>query len=190
VGGNRNIPVDARLICATNQDLERFCEQGRFRNDLYYRIAVFPIKVPPLRERKKDIVPLALHYVCKLASQAQAGKEAMTPGAIKILMEYPWPGNVRELANAMERAVILKSGNLPITSDDLDFLRVADRSLEHMNDVFKLPATGIEFERLQRTVIQQALDMTLGNQSAAARLLRLTRARFRTFLRLLEGDDE
>jgi DNA-binding NtrC family response regulator len=189
VGGNRNIAVDVRLICATNQDLERCCEQSRFRNDLYYRIAVFPIKVPPLRERKKDIVPLALHFVCKLASQTQAGREAMTPGAIKILMEYPWPGNVRELANAMERAVILKSGKLPITSDDLGFLQIAYRSQEHVDAAFKLPATGIEFERLQRTVIRQALEMTLGNQSAAARLLRLTRARFRTFLRLLEGDE-
>jgi DNA-binding NtrC family response regulator len=190
VGGNRNIPVDVRLICATNQDLERFCEQGRFRNDLYYRIAVFPIKVPPLRDRKKDIVPLAHHFVSKLAGPTQAGKEPLTPSAIKILTEYPWPGNVRELANAMERAVILKSGQMPITSDDLDFLRIEDRTQEHVDAVFKLPATGIEFERLQRTVIRQALEMTLGNQSAAARLLRLTRARFRTFLRLLEGGDK
>jgi DNA-binding NtrC family response regulator len=189
VGGNRNIPVDVRLICATNQDLERFCEQGRFRNDLYYRIAVFPIKVPPLRERKKDIVPLAHHFISKLVGPTQGGKDPLTPSAIKVLTEYTWPGNVRELANAVERAVILKSGNLPITSDDLDFLRTGERGPDQADACFKLPATGVGFEELQRSVIRQALEMTLGNQSAAARLLRLTRARFRTFLKMLDGED-
>jgi DNA-binding NtrC family response regulator len=145
--------------------------------------------VPPLRERKKDIVPLAHHFVSKLAGPTQGGKEPFTPSAIKVLTEYTWPGNVRELANAIERAVILKSGSLPITSDDLDFLRAGERSPEQADTCFKLPATGIGFEELQRTVIKQALDMTLGNQSAAARLLRLTRARFRTFLKMLDGED-
>jgi DNA-binding NtrC family response regulator len=190
VGGNRNVPVEVRLICATNQDLERFCEQGRFRNDLYYRIAVFPIKVPPLRDRKKDILPLAHHFVSKLAGTTQMGKDPLTPSAIKVLTEYTWPGNVRELANAIERAVILKSGHLPITSDDLDFLRTAERGPAEIDNCFKLPASGVGFEELQRSVIRQALEITLGNQSAAARLLKLTRARFRTFLKMLDGENK
>ena len=126
----------------------------------------------------------------RIICTTQTGKEPLTPSAIKVLTEYTWPGNVRELANAMERAVILKSGNLPITSDDLDFLRAAERGPEQIDTCFKLPASGVGFEELQRSVIRQALEMTLGNQSAAARLLKLTRARFRTFLKMLDGENK
>ena len=142
-----------------------------------------------LREWAEDIVPLAHHFISKLVGPTQGGKDPLTPSAIKVLTEYTWPGNVRELANAVERAVILKSGNLPITSDDLDFLRTGERGPDQADACFKLPATGVGFEELQRSVIRQALEMTLGNQSAAARLLRLTRARFRTFLKMLDGED-
>jgi transcriptional regulator with GAF, ATPase, and Fis domain len=189
VGGNREIPVNIRLICATNQNLEELAEQKKFRQDLYYRIAVFPLNVPPLRERKAAIVPLALHFIRRLAKVRELSKEALTPGAAKSLQDYPWPGNVRELANALERAIILKSGNLPVTSDDLAFLRSESRAQVQVDSLFKLPPTGIEFEKLQRTIIRQALDLTSGNQSGAARLLGLTRARFRTLLKLLEAED-
>jgi DNA-binding NtrC family response regulator len=189
VGGNREIPVNIRLICATNQNLEELAEQKKFRQDLYYRIAVFPLNVPPLRERRAAIVPLALHFIRRLAKVRELSKEALTPGAAKSLQDYPWPGNVRELANALERAIILKSGNLPVTSDDLAFLRSESRAQVQVDSLFKLPPTGIEFEKLQRTIIRQALDLTSGNQSGAARLLGLTRARFRTLLKLLEAED-
>lgn len=187
VGGNRDISVNTRLICATNQDLEGLVEQGKFREDLYYRIAVFPIHVPPLRERKKAIVPLAIHFIKKTAKTRQLVKEVLTSGLARMLTEYPWPGNVRELANALERAVISKSGSLPITSDDLGFLRQKHRSIFQDDAMFELPATGIDFDKFQRSVILQAMKMTGGNQSAAARLLGLSRARFRTLLKLPEN---
>lgn len=186
VGGNRDIAVNVRLICATHYDLKRQVEEGKFRKDLYYRIAVYPIHVPPLRERKEDIVPLACHFIKRLARVREMKKGMLTPGAAKMLEVYPWPGNVRELANAIERALIAKGGCLPITSDDLGFLTRESAGAQSPEELFRLPPTGIEFDRLQRHIIRQALEMTSGNQSAAARLLGLTRSRFRTLLKLLE----
>jgi len=188
VGDNRDIPVNARLICATNQNLENLVERGRFRQDLYYRIAVFPIRVPPLRERIPDIIPLATQLVKRFATLRELAKEVLTPGAARILTEYPWPGNVRELANAIERVAILKAGSVPITSDDLDFLRLEKAASPLDEDVLRLPVTGINFDRLQRSIIRQALEVSSGNQSKAARLLGLTRSRFRTFIKLVEGE--
>jgi transcriptional regulator with GAF, ATPase, and Fis domain len=188
VGGNRDIPVDVRVICASNQNLERLVSQARFRQDLYYRIAVFPIWVPPLRQRRTAIVTLAAHFIKQFARTRELGKEMLTPGAASLIRQYGWPGNVRELANAMERAVILKSGALPITSDDLRFLRLENHGSAGSGHEYKLPPTGVNFERLQRSVIRQALEATAGNQSAAARMLGLTRARFRTMLKLVEGE--
>ncbi len=184
VGGNRNISIDTRLICATNQDLEGLVTQGKFREDLYYRIAVFPIHVPPLRERKSAIVHLAGYFIKRVARVREGINDVLTSGAARTLMEYPWPGNVRELANAMERAVISKSGRLPVTSDDLSFLQREGLSMSHGDVLIELPPTGIDFESLQHSLISQALRMTAGNQSAAARLLGLSRARFRTMLKL------
>jgi len=186
VGGNRTTPVDTRLICATNQDLEALVTQGKFREDLYYRIAVFPIHVPPLRERRSAIVHLASYFIKKVARVREGINEVLTAGAARMLMEHPWPGNVRELANAMERAVISKSGRLPVTSDDLSFLHREGLSISHGDDLVELPPTGIDFDELQHSVISQAMRMTAGNQSAAARLLGLSRARFRTMLKVSE----
>jgi transcriptional regulator with GAF, ATPase, and Fis domain len=186
VGGNRTTPVDTRLICATNQDLEGLVTQGKFREDLYYRIAVFPIHVPPLRERRSAIVHLATYFIKKVARVREGINEVLTAGAARMLMEYPWPGNVRELANAMERAVISKSGRLPVTSDDLSFLQREGLSISHGDGLVDLPPTGMDFDKLQRSVISQAMRMTAGNQSAAARLLGLSRARLRTMLKLSE----
>jgi DNA-binding NtrC family response regulator len=186
VGGNRTTPVDTRLICATNQDLEGLVTQGKFREDLYYRIAVFPIHVPPLRERRSAIVHLATYFIKKVARVREGINEVLTAGAARMLMEYPWPGNVRELANAMERAVISKSGRLPVTSDDLSFLQREGLSISHGDGLIDLPPTGMDFDKLQRSVISQAMRMTAGNQSAAARLLGLSRARLRTMLKLSE----
>jgi DNA-binding NtrC family response regulator len=188
VGGNQDIPVNARLICATNRRLENLVEERQFRRDLYYRIAVFPIWVPPLRERVSAIIPLAGHFIKQFARTREVVKEILTPGAGQLLRQYPWPGNVRELANAMERAVILKSGMLPITSDDLGFLRPEMHGPVTNGPEFKLPAGGVHFEELQRSIIRQALEATSGNQSAAARMLGLTRARFRTLLKLVEHE--
>jgi transcriptional regulator with GAF, ATPase, and Fis domain len=187
VGGNKEIPVSCRIICATNKDLAQLVSQGEFREDLYYRLAVFPIHMPPLRERKKDIVPLAIFYVEKVSGYK--GKDIMTPAAAKLLQSYSWPGNVRELFNVMERAMIMKGGEMPLTSDDFPHLLNQVRPVEQEGDIFKLPPTGIDYEELQRSIVRQSLELTMGNQSAAARLLNVSRARFRTLLGLLADEN-
>lgn len=186
VGGNREIPVNTRLVCATNQDLERMASENKFRQDLYYRLAVFPIKVPPLRERKEDILPLAKLFIDKFANAGELKDEKLTKGGVKKLTGYSWPGNVRELTNVIERVMILKSGALPVTSDDLRFISVGHAHQELDDNLFKIPATGIDYDEIQKNIVQQALDLTAENQSSAARLLGLSRARFRTLLKLLE----
>lgn len=186
VGGNEEIPVNTRIVCATNQDLARMASDKRFRQDLYYRLAVFPIHVPPLRERKEDLLPLTRRFIEKFANVHDAGSDAVTKGALKKLSEYSWPGNVRELANVVERVMILKGGLLPVTSDDLRFISIGEDREVVDEDLFNIPPTGIDYDEIQKNIVQQALDMTAGNQSRAARLLGLSRARFRTLLKLLE----
>ncbi|MFO7885535.1 MAG: sigma-54 dependent transcriptional regulator [Desulfobacteraceae bacterium] len=186
VGGNREIPVDTRLVCATNQDLERMAMEKKFRQDLYYRLAVFPVNVPPLRERKEDIIPLAHHFITKFTHREKIKGEVLTRAAGKKLSQYSWPGNVRELANVIERILILKSGAFPITSNDLKFISVSSGDYDYNENLFKIPPTGIDYDEIQKNIVQQSLDMTAGNQSSAARLLGLSRARFRTLSKLLE----
>ncbi|MDZ7347050.1 MAG: sigma-54 dependent transcriptional regulator, partial [candidate division KSB1 bacterium] len=118
VGGNELIKVNVRVISATNKDLEEEMKAGNFREDLYYRISVFPIKLPPLRERKEDIPLLAAHFLKKFNEQEGKHIEGISPDALELLMAYNWPGNVRELENAMERAVVLANGD-EITAKDL-----------------------------------------------------------------------
>ncbi|NPA93835.1 MAG: sigma-54-dependent Fis family transcriptional regulator [Thermodesulfobacteria bacterium] len=182
VGGNEPIPVDVRVICATNQDLEKLVEEGEFRQDLYFRINVFPIHIPPLRERKEAIVPLAEFFIKKFMD-SDSSDQLLTEGAKRILKEYSWPGNIRELANTMERAAIL-AGLPPITAEHLSFL--TRQKEEPPQKGFKLPEEGINLEELEKDFIKQALEITGGNQSAAAKLLGLTRSKFRTRLKQLE----
>jgi len=186
VGGNEQIPVDVRVICATNQDIEALVEEGRFRQDLYYRINVFPLAIPPLRERQDAIIPLAEHFVIKFRNRTPAGG-TLTQGAKRVLLEHPWPGNVRELANAVERAVIL-AGERPISAEDLSFLKTCTGVMEN-GGVWQLPPQGISLEALERDLIRQALEMSSNNQSAAARLLGLTRSKLRTRVKQLEGEN-
>jgi len=179
VGGNEEIPVDARFICATNQNLQERVEKGLFRQDLYFRINVFPLLTPPLRERKEDIPTLARHFL----ERFDRGRGIqLSDGAVRVLMEYPWPGNVRELANVMERSVILVHDRGGITSETLSFLRTASATANGRG-VFRLPPEGISLEDLELDVVRQALEMSGNNQTAAAKLLGLTRAKFRVLLR-------
>lgn len=185
IGGNREIPVACRLVCATNKDLEKLVARGAFREDLFYRLAVFPIHIPPLRERREDIEPLVHHFVAIQGGRPGTRTGVITPAALRRLQEYPWPGNIRELANGVERAMIIKGGELPLTSDDFQFLKAPCGMREGDESCFSLPPAGIDFEALQRAIVRQALERTGGNQSAAARLLGLTRARFRTLNKML-----
>ena len=183
VGGNEAIKVNVRVLCATNQDLEELVKKGRFRQDLYYRINVFPIVIPPLRERKEDIIPLAIHFMEKALGRKVQGSP-LTSGARRILLEHSWPGNVREIANAMERAIIM-AGEPPITVEHLAFLK-PQKSSASLKE-FRLPPEGIDLEELEKDIIRQALELTDNNQSRAARLLGLTRSKLRTRVKQLEN---
>jgi transcriptional regulator with GAF, ATPase, and Fis domain len=185
VGGNESIEVNVRVVCATNQDLEYLVKQGKFRADLLYRIDVFPLHIPPLRERTEAIVPLAEYFIRKfLERPLEKERLLLTQGAKRILIDHTWPGNVRELANAIERAIIL-AGEGPITAEHLSFLRT-DLTKTGIAGSWELPSEGLSLEILERDLIRQALEMTGNNQSAAARLLGLTRSKLRTRLKQLE----
>ncbi|MCK4272031.1 sigma 54-interacting transcriptional regulator, partial [bacterium] len=163
VGGTETITVDVRLIAATNRNLEKAIAEGRFREDLYYRLSVFPITVPPLRERSEDIPPLVEHF---LRARGR-GLDDMDKNALDQLVVYHWPGNVRELENVIERAVIL-AGEERIGLSHLPFLPSAQTPAS---------STGgdLNLEQLERESILLALQQTGGNKSEAARLLGVTR---------------
>ena len=185
VGGNEEIPVDIRFICATNQNLSENVKKGRFREDLFFRINVFPIELPPLRERADDVILLALHFLRRL--EGGLDRTQFSSGALRVLKGYTWPGNVRELANAVERAMILSRGTGMITSETLSFLETS-HSLNSDHAGFRLPPGGISLEEVEKDIIRQALETCKDNQTAAARFLGLTRAKFRVLLNQVKKD--
>ncbi len=185
VGGNEEIPVDIRFICATNQNLSENVKKGKFREDLFFRINVFPIELPPLRERADDVILLARHFLHKLEGGLE--KTQFSSGALRVLKEYTWPGNVRELANAVERAMILAGGTGTITSETLSFLS-AGHPLSPEYAGFRLPPGGISLEEVEKDIVRQALETCRDNQTAAAKLLGLTRAKFRVLLNQVRKD--
>mgnify|MGYP006291494559 FL=1 len=179
VGGNEEIPVDVRVICATNRNLKKLVDEKIFRQDLFFRINVFPLEPPPLRERVDDIPLLADHFLKKIG---RGKKIHMTEGALRVMTAYPWPGNVRELINAVERAAILAGDAGAITADTLSFLRSGSAEPDRMCS-FKIPPEGIVIEELENDLVNQALEMTGSNQTAAAKLLGLSRAKFRVLMK-------
>lgn len=182
VGGNEEIPVDVRVICATNRNLEGMVMNNKFRRDLFYRINVFPILIPPLRQRKDDILPLTEHII----KNFQFGKDhEITQGACHKLMEYSWPGNVRELANVIERCLILTRDTGRIISDTLSFLRISQAPGKG-TVLIKLPPEGVPFQQVQITLVRQALKAAGNNQTSAAKLLGLSRAKFRVLLKNID----
>ncbi|MDP8224687.1 MAG: sigma-54 dependent transcriptional regulator [Candidatus Lernaella stagnicola] len=172
VGANREVSVDLRVVAATARDLEKDVRDGRFREDLYYRLNVFHLCVPPLRERPTDVDLLARHFITKIAQQHGLPTCEIGDGALEILQRYDWPGNVRELENAMERAVLLAGGR-PITPPDLpDRLRTrAGSELPHATGDLSVKRNMREIER---RLIEEALARTHGNKSQAAKLLDLS----------------
>jgi DNA-binding NtrC family response regulator len=167
LGGSKTIEVDVRLIGATNRDLPEMVKQGDFREDLFYRLNVIPIDMPPLRERRDDIRLLADHFMKRYAPGKKLSAEV-----VRMMEDYPWPGNVRELQNAIERAAIL-SGNGMIRVEDLpDEL---GRRQPLASGSFKLPPEGIPLEQVERDLISQALMRTGGNKTRAAELLGISR---------------
>ncbi len=179
VGGNEEIPVDVRVICATNQDLNGLVDKGAFRRDLFFRINVFPIHIPPLRERTDDIVSLADDFVKRYAGSTGV---RLTNGALSVLTGYSWPGNVRELANAIERAVILAGEKRFIGGDVFSFLKTG-LSGGPAESVWRLPPGGISLEAMENDMVREALEISRNNQTAAANLLGITRAKFRVLMK-------
>jgi DNA-binding NtrC family response regulator len=180
VGDSQTIRVDVRVIAATNSDLRRMVEGGAFREDLYYRLNVIPIRMPPLRERRADIPLLAQHFLDRLAREATPprGRVSLSQDAQQALMAYAWPGNVRQLENVIERALALSPGRSQITSIDLpDEVRNGSRPLEPAEVV--IPEEGIDLTRMieqfERSMIQRALDRADGSKQRAADLLHLKR---------------
>ena len=175
VGGVSETKVDVRIVSATNRNLEAMAEEGTFRHDLYYRLNVIPIHVPPLRERRDDIPLLARHFLQKHAAKIGRNVAAIDPEAMDILCRYPWPGNVRELGNLLERVVAL-SGNTTIEEGDLP----AQVRHYQPSEPFpsQLPPDGIDLEttvaNLEIALIKQALEKTRYSQKKAAELLRLS----------------
>jgi DNA-binding NtrC family response regulator len=171
VGGTRAIKVDVRFIAATNVDLRRAVVDGRFREDLFYRLNVIPVIVPPLRERREDIPLLAEHFLQKYARQFGKPVSAVSPGAMELLQQYHWPGNVRELENIIERSVALATEKVIQLADiPLDLAMVPGRT--PWDDGLTFREARQEFER---QLILRALDRAEGNQTVAARMLGMHR---------------
>lgn len=170
IGGNISIKVNIRIIAATNRDLEILIREGKFREDLYYRLNIFPIVVPPLRERKTDIILLANHFLEKYAQELDKIVSSISAPATDLLMHYHWPGNVRELENCMERAVIL-------CSDGVIRSRHLPPNLQQGSQTNPHEAKGTlqeTLEALEKTMISEALKESRGNMAKAARSLGLT----------------
>jgi len=168
VGGTKTQKLDVRVVSATNLDVDKAISEGTFREDLYYRLGVIPIHLPPLRERRKDI-PLLIKYFC---SKHGSDKVTFDKDAQHTLVMYPWPGNVRELENTVERLLIMRNGDV-IGIDELP-----EKFLENGvsgSAVIKLPEDGYSLEQLEREVVVQSLERNRWNQTAAARFLRIPR---------------
>ena len=191
VGGVRDMTVDVRVIAASNRDVERGVAEKRFRDDLYYRLSVITIHLPPLRERKEDIVPLAEFFIRHYSQKFRKPIEGMASELKRVLLNYDWPGNVRELKNAIERAMILEeekkltAAYLPIrvtsshpgplggSGEDVGVWKITDDG--RRIPVWEIPSSGTRLEEVERMLVEQALKQAHGNQSRAARMLDISR---------------
>jgi len=173
VGGTQDIAVDVRVIALTNKDMITAVQHGEFRQDLYYRLKVIAVKMPPLRERPTDIVPLAEHFLEHFADEFKKPKKTLSPETRQAITRYPWPGNARELHNAIERVVILEAD--PIIALDHLPLEIRAGIPTVAPTAVTLPADGIALETVERDLVRQAMERTNGNQTRAADLLGIER---------------
>jgi DNA-binding NtrC family response regulator len=195
VGGNDLLKADVRIIAASNVDLERAVDEGRFRRDLFYRLSVFPITLPALRERREDIHPLVIHFLEYFKQRTSRFVSGISKDALRALISYDWPGNVRELENAVERAVIIAAGrqieldDLPtaignVVSERQAMVRVerAQAASEGRNTKLEIDVPS-SMDEIERHAIEATLDYTSGDKTRAARLLNIGR---KTIYRKLE----
>jgi transcriptional regulator with PAS, ATPase and Fis domain len=210
VGGLRDLPLDVRVIASSNRDLKAESEAGRFRLDLYYRLSVIQIEIPPLRERGDDAILLAQHYINQFNERLRKRVRGLTPEVAAVFRQYPWPGNVRELRNVIERVMILEDGDL-ITAKYLPRgigkegaeghesaaewavrrdVEQAERPLPvetpASNVPFRLPPEGVILDEVEMSLVRQALERSNGNQTRAAELLGISRDQLRYRLKKLE----
>jgi transcriptional regulator with PAS, ATPase and Fis domain len=195
LGGTKTLKVDVRVLAATNQDLRAALEQGTFREDLYYRLNVVPISIPPLREHKEDIPYLVDHFVARFARESGKPITGITPAAMRMLTDFHWPGNIRELENIIERAVALSSGTMLDVGDiRLDVAPsgagVGGPGMPANEASGRFLPPGMTLERYEDEIIKEALRRANGNKSQAARLLGLSRNAFRYRLSKLGVPDE
>jgi two-component system response regulator AtoC len=173
VGGVQDVKVDVRVIAATNRNLDEEVKAGRFRQDLFYRLNVLPVSLPPLRQHLDDVPALLDFYIDGFNREFRKSVKGVSPAALKLLQQYGWPGNIRELRNAAERAMLLASGNV---------LEAADFPLSAGPTAtagFELPASGVDLEALEKNLVTQALERAGGNQTKAAALLGMNRDQIR-----------
>jgi len=193
VGGLKDIPMDVRVLAASNRDLKTESEAGRFRLDLYYRLSVIQIDIPPLRERGDDVLLLAQHYIDNIGSRLKRNKKikGLSAEVREVFRGYHWPGNVRELRNVIERALILED-NEQITTEYLPgglLMSPRQSSLTAGADPaaqFVLPAEGISLDEAELSFVRQAIERSGGNQTRAAELLGISRDQLRYRLKKLE----
>jgi len=196
VGGTKDITVSVRVISATNQDLETMVREQRFREDLYYRLKVVPIDVPPLRQRREDVLPLARLFMERFSRQFKKPFRDISPAAQRVLVDYPWPGNIRELRNLFERTILLENGVVlepPHLKIAPRASRISEASIGQRVDeilVNSVPESGIPFEplieELERALILKASYATKWNQSRTAEILNLKRDKLRYRMKLYQ----
>jgi DNA-binding NtrC family response regulator len=182
VGGTRDIGVTLRVIAATNRDLAREVEAGNFRRDLYFRLKVIPIEIPPLRERSADVPPLAQAFVRRFNAEFRKSVAGFDEQAQRLMLAYAWPGNVRELRNAVERAVLLSEGSILTARDLPSEVRREARTAGAQGcpaPAFLLPSAGVVLEHVERSLVEQALALSSGSRTGAGRLLGLNRDQVR-----------
>jgi DNA-binding NtrC family response regulator len=167
VGGTQTISVDVRVIAATNKDLSQLMSEGKFREDLFYRLNVVTIELAPLRERLDDVEPLVNFFLKKYAGQINNQVHGMSPAAMKTLKEYHWPGNIRQLQNVIERAVIMCEGG----KIQPEHIALYDKRVPQKKDAFEIPDGGVKLEEVERQLICQALERSGWVQKSAAKML-------------------
>jgi len=176
LGGLKDINLDLRVITATNKNLQEAVKEGAFRQDLYFRLNVIQISIPPLRERPEDILPLASFFIGHYNTKFRRQIEGISPEVQRLLVTHTWPGNVRELRNAIERAMILEESAL-LTPASLPVTVATPLGVGEPLQLrsFQIPDEGISLEENERNLVVRALEKTAGNQTQAARLLSITR---------------
>ena len=183
LGGSGEKTVDVRVVAASNQDLPQLVKDGEFREDLFYRLNVVPIELPPLRDRRDDVPLLARSFLETASARHGREVEALPPAVVRLLMDHSWPGNVRELANAVERLVLLAEDGCLVVDDLPATIRGPG---DGAGGPVRLPAEGLSWDTMEESLLRQALDRASGNRAAAARLLGLS---YKAFLYRLEKHD-